>query len=398
MCSVLAVMAVTLSGIAEVRRQLSTTNARLMELSRETESRIEDLSLDMNDQSAGLRKEIASTQRNTRGDVSRIGRLLSGRLDQMSRQMKDQDAAAQARVASQTSLAQIPASSGPAPAAANNVPTAPQASAEQDLSAARKMKEGMTLYKSGKYGQAQKSFLAVVAAQPENVNARLYYAASLYRANPSDATGYPLIEKNLRLVLRSDGESPLALETLAMVEVERRKWPEALDHLRLIIAQQPSNTGYLKTAGHCALRTGEVLTAREYFEAASRRSPNDKEALDSLGDCESSLGNAEKAEEAWEAALSAIDEGTSSGAREILELHLKLARSAYERGAFAESLAYAREGGHERKSLLLRAYEGLSLTAVGNTDDGIPILREVSLSSDVQAAGLAQKGLQEGKQ
>jgi hypothetical protein len=81
-----------------------------------------------------------------------------------------------------------------------------------------------------------------------------------------------------------------------------------------------------------------------------------------------------------------------------MELRVRLAKSAYGRGAYQESVAYAHEGNLLGKSELLRAYEGLSLSARGNKEAARVILQGVSSSSDAQAAALAKEALQENQQ
>lgn len=416
-CVALAVLVVNLRATEDLRQQFSNLDTRITRLSAQTESDIESLSGELKDLSNGMQKENASTRRSTRGEVLRMGNELSERLDEMARRMKDIAAAPQpagtvSTLSSENELArretaarETPATASvPAAPATPSAPSTPPASAtppassEQDLFATRRMKEGLALFESRKYGQAQKSFLEVISAQADNVNARLYYAASLYRVNPADAANYPLIEKNLRLVMSTDAENLLALETLAMVEVERRKWSGALENLKLLIALQPGNGAFLKTAGYCALKAADLQAARSYFESASRLSPGDGEALISLGDCESSLGNTPAAEQDWKAALSTLDLGTAAGARSSVELRIKLAKSAYARGSYEECLSLAKKGERHERSTLLRAYEGLSLIASGCKEEGRAILKELSSSSDARAAALAREGLQEGQQ
>jgi hypothetical protein len=120
--------------------------------------------------------------------------------------------------------------------------------------------------------------------------------------------------------------------------------------------------------------------------------------LSTLGDCESRLGNPEAAEQDWKAALSILDSGTATGARASLELYIKLAKSAYGRGAYEYCLAQAKEGERHGSSPVLRAYEGLSISAAGSKEEGKAILQEVSASSNAQAAALAGEGLREGQQ
>lgn len=301
------------------------------------------------------------------------------------------------RASPETVAAARPAEKPPENPAPEVAPVESEASS-QDLRILRQLHEGKALFETAKYAQAQKRFHAVLVVQPDNTDARLYYAASLYRANPADASAYPTIEKNLRTVLSSDGENPLALETFAMVAVERQKWPDAIDYLRRLITVRPENVSFLKTAGYCVLKAGDVESARDYFQSASNHAPVDVEALSLLGDCESNLGNAEKAEDSWKSALSAIDPRAAGSSRVEATLREKLARSTYDRGAYEESLAFAHEGDRQSESALLRAYEGLSLVGLGRTNQGVELLREVASSTDQQAASLAEKGLKESGQ
>ena len=180
-----------------------------------------------------------------------------------------------------------------------------------------------------------------------------------------------------------------------MVAMERQRWSEAVDYLKRLVAVSPRSSVFLKTLAFCALKTGDIHAARDSFDLACLESPCDREALAFLGDCESILGNMDKAEEAWKEALSALDQRTPAGSRAGLALREKLARSAYSRGACGESLAYARDGGRQGQSALLRAYEGLCIVAEGRLREGRSILEEVSASNDEQAAALARSGLEE---
>ena len=110
------------------------------------------------------------------------------------------------------------------------------------------MKEGMSLFESGKYAQARESFRSALVEHPTDPAARLYYAVSAFRANPADVTSFGPVERNLRSVLGSDKENVLALETLAMIEVEQAKWTAALDTLDKLISLSPNDPRFLKTA------------------------------------------------------------------------------------------------------------------------------------------------------
>ena len=204
--------------------------------------------------------------------------------------------------------------------------------AEEDLAAVREAGEGAALFASGKYDLAQKTFSRILARRPDDSQARLYYAASLYRANPGDTTRYVQVEKNLQAVLDADPRNVLALDTLSMMEVERGRWPDALAHLWQLLALQPENTRFLKAAGYCALKVGDPAAAHQEFHAAARLSPSDVEALTSLGDCEWTLGEAADAQASWKAALALLDPGSPAGARASTELRVKLARTGFAEG------------------------------------------------------------------
>ena len=81
------------------------------------------------------------------------------------------------------------------------------------------------------------------------------------------------VERNLRLVLGADKDNVLALETLAMIEAEQKKWPAALEDLDKLIALRPGVPRFLKTAGSCALMEGDVQGARDRFDRATVQAP-----------------------------------------------------------------------------------------------------------------------------
>ncbi len=388
----IVILVLGLRDNAELRRQVSALDKRINLLTSTTESRIDGLSRDVKDLSRGMRKELASTRRSAAGDVSRMGRGLSGRLDAMTRQMKD--------------LAASPRQEPPQPAVEESPPVAASAPAvppepapiDQDLSFLHRMKSGTALFESGKYQQSREVFRSALAQRPSDPAARLYFALSMFRANPGDATSYPQVERNLRSVLSSDAGNQLALETLAMVEMEQKKWPAALENLARLLTVQPDDPRLLKMAGDCALMEGDAQRARNWFDHATIQAPADAEAWSSLGDSESRLGNQMQAEKAWKTSLSSLDLATPVGKRAGLELSIKLARSAHDRGAHEDALSYVKDGERLGDSPLLRAYEGLSLTATDHEQEGTAILESVAASSDTQAAALAREGLQAGAQ
>jgi tetratricopeptide (TPR) repeat protein len=344
LCGTLTVLLVGLRLSRDIRSQLQAVDEQLVRLSQNTRldmgslaSGMGELSARLTDFSRATRKDIGSVGRSTRADVSLLQERLAGRLDEMAQRTQTQ-------TETPTRFAP-PAPSGPAeparPALAPPLPQSPAAMTtlsssspeEEDLAAVRQAELAAALFDSGKYDLAQKAFARILAGWPQNTNARLYFAASLYRANPADSTRYAQIEKNLRAVLEGDSRSALALDTLSMLELESGKWPDALDHLRQLAVLQPENARHQKSAGYCAFKIGDLAAARNYFAEAVRLSPRDSSALTSLGDCEWALGNAADANASWTAALTVVDQQSPAGARSSEALRQKLARSPEAVGA-----------------------------------------------------------------
>lgn len=399
--------ALNLRSNAELSAHLEDMEARSKQRDVQLESEVEGISQQLDMLSGGMYEEIAAARHAAQGEASRLGSRLSSslstvraKLDEMAKQFRTQTAEA----ATPPEASTVPPTAEPAvtvtaaPAPVSEAALKESVLSSKDLQAISQLREGKLLFESAKYEQAQKLLHEALLLQPDNTDAMLYYAASLYRTNPSDSSAYSIIEKNLRVTISRDGDSPLALETLAMVAMERQNWPDAMDYLRRLITVRPENAAFLKMAGYCSLKSGDLESARDYFQAACVQAPLDGEALTMLGDCESGLGDAEKAEADWKVALSTVDPKTANGSRKSIALREKLASSAYGRGAFDESMAYSMQKEKEAGSTLLRAYEGLNAIALGNATKGIAILKEVSASTDPQASALADKGLTESGQ
>ncbi len=336
LAATLAVLVVSLRLGADVRQRLQAVDDQIARLSQSTDAEsarvaagIGELSEQLTALSGSMRTDIGSVGRSTRADVTRLRDRLAGRLDDMARRMSD--LAEQPR-----EVVMVPAPSAsastPAPSAvASPVSTALLSSttaAEADLSSARQSSEAAQCFETGRYEQAQRAFARILSERPSDHSARLYYAASLYRANPGDSSRYAQVERNLRSVLETDPHSVLALDTLASLEVEQGRWTDALGHLRRLAALEPRNPRYHLVAGFCALKAADPAAARDSFAAAVDLAPTDPRALTSLGDCEWALGHASEARRSWKAALTLLDTGTPSGARASAELRAKLSRTA----------------------------------------------------------------------
>jgi len=411
----------------ELRRQLAATDAQLALLSHQTDDNFNNLKTeiaasrrqsrsDLARMSGGLARQLAASGRDggelsgrldamahasgglsqRLDEVARVGSGLSDRLgaveregshlvdrmDEMARQVSD---LSQAGAAPAPVVAAAPASSSdssPSPA-------------QTDLAVARQIRAGKKQFDAGRYDESRKTFQAVQAVSPDNTEVRLYCGVSLFRSNPSDATHYPQVEKDLRSVLSGDGSNVLALETLSLVQMERGRWADAHDLLQKLLVLEPDNVTVIKAAGFCAIKVNDLGAARDLYAKAVTLHPGDREALSAFGDCECGLGDAAAAEQAWKSGLAAVDPQSSAGAREGVALSVKLARSAAGRGSWEESLAYARSGQQMGPSQLLRTYEGLSLVKLGKSSEGRSILTQTAKSDDAEAADLASRSLQE---
>jgi len=409
--------------IDELRQRLAGTDVQLMVLSRQTDDHFNSLANRLDDLSKGVKTEISASRRQARGDLARLsgglsrqlqeathdGNGLSGRLDEVARvgsglldRMGAVEREGNQLVDRMDELAKQVndlAQAGPAPAATVATPAFPSgalpSAPQTDMITLRRLRAGKQQFEAGRYDESRKTFQEILAVRPDYPEARLYFSVSFFRSNPSDATRYPQVEKDLRSVLSQDGGNMMALETLALVQVQRERWADASELFQKLLILEPDNPAVVNEAGFCAVKLNDVATARDYFARAMKIQPHDREALSMLGDCQSSLGNAAEAEQAWKAALTLVDPRSSSGAREGVALSVKLTRSAAGRSAWEESLADAQFGQQMGQSPLLRTYEGLSLMKLGKSSEGRSILTQMAKSDDAEASDLASRGLQE---
>ena len=373
-------MVVLFNRLGQLDAVLQRIEGRVEAESEAQRARMGELSARVDDVGSLVDRQVATARAGSREQMNRLDRrfgqslsALQGRLESMSEQ-----------------LASAPAEAGDAISAAGEQGTTAH---EQDLPVMRAMSEGSQLFASGHYAQACARFATVVQRQPANNEARLFYGLSLYRANPGERANYASIRQTLLSVLQAEGEKGEALEVLGRMSMEEAAWADASGYLKRLVAVEPGKVEALKLAGYCALYGGDAASAVPYFEEATSGSPQDAEALAALGDCHAKLGNAVQAEAAWQAALAATDTGSAAGGRAALGLSVKLARSAYVRGDHAACLSYALADDRYKRSALLRAYQGMSLVAEGQKDEGEAILNEVAASTDAQAAALAKGAL-----
>ena len=136
---------------------------------------------------------------------------------------------------------------------------------EADLALQRELASGLRCYEEARYGEATARFAAVLALQPENTQARRYYATCLYRANPGDSGRYAEIERHLRQVLREQPQDAEALEVSGRLRAERECWSDALGFFQQALELRPADVEYARMAGLCALYGGDAGEAEGYF-------------------------------------------------------------------------------------------------------------------------------------
>jgi tetratricopeptide (TPR) repeat protein len=206
------------------------------------------------------------------------------------------EAAAEAEAAA-PSAAAAASSATPAPAAPSAAATLspPRSSPETDLAVQRELASGLQCYQQARYQEGSARFAAVLAEQPENTQARRYYATCLYRANPGDSLRYAEIERHLRQVLREQPEDVEALEVSGRLRAERECWSDALGFFQRALELRPEDPEYARMAGLCALYGGDTVQAEGYFLRACSLDAEAAEPWQLLGLAREQAGRLEEA-------------------------------------------------------------------------------------------------------
>ena len=165
-------MGMNLRSTAEMRRQLLEIEADNKLHTVRLESAVQDLSVRIGNASARMQHEMAFARHDDQKVVARLGsrfaRSLSavqGKLDDLASQLRN-NAPSLAKAAASTSGAAASSAPVAIPASATAAP------AEQDLRVLQKLREGSSFFESAEYSRAQKSYAAVLALQPDNMDAR----------------------------------------------------------------------------------------------------------------------------------------------------------------------------------------------------------------------------------
>jgi len=162
---------------------------------------------------------------------------------------------------------------------------------------------------------AEKTLREWVQAAPEDAASRFALGRFLERSGR-----FPEAEAELRQVLNLDPKNAEALNYLGYSLADRDvNLPEAAELIERALALEPWNGAFLDSLGWARYQAGEFEKAREPLEKAAREFPRDATVLEHLGDLYEKLGDASKAETAWQQALDA-------GAENADALRSKLAK------------------------------------------------------------------------
>ncbi len=265
-------------SLALILRQTGMLQSRLISL----EDRNIELSRQLGDQNravndrldkalSALEKGFADSRARTEKDVNGLEGRIQRSMSSVQSRLKE--LMAQTRSASTPSPS--PVSRGSTALAEAPQTDAPEQRDAQDLPLIQTWKEGMDLYREARYAEAVKKLASVVDKQPDNVEARLYKAAATYRARPGESSNYGKIESDLRIVIQTRREEPLAMEILGLVNAEKGRWQDSLDWLSQAVALEPENVRLLKETAACAAYAGKGDLAESYWDRACAVSPKD---------------------------------------------------------------------------------------------------------------------------
>jgi len=253
---------------------------------------------------ARTEQDIDSSRTGTRGDVKRLQShftesfsSVQGRLEEMAGDLN--------RLRPDQAIEKIGAATlvaSPSPTADDPMPGA--ARLEQDLAFMQGMEESRDFYAAGRYEEAVRKLSPLLDKQPANPDILLYFAASLFRANPGETANYAVIERHLKAVIKERKENVIALDTLGALCMERGRWAEGLEWLSQSILQEPEKVEALRNAGSCALNAGALDIAQSYFDKAAALAPSEADLWYFSGSAYASAGKNAAAVERFQKCLS----------------------------------------------------------------------------------------------
>ena len=166
------------------------------------------------------------------------------------------------------------------------------------------MQESRDFYAAGRYTEVVRKLRPLLDKKPADPDIFLYYAASLFRANPGETANYAVIERHLKAVIKERKENVIALDTLGALCMERGRWAEGLEWLSQSIVLEPEKVEVLRNAGSCALNAGALDAAQSYFDKAAGLAPSEADLWYFSGSAYASAGKNAVAVERFQKCLS----------------------------------------------------------------------------------------------
>ena len=158
--------------------------------------------------------------------------------------------------------------------------------ADDPTGTANKVALGSIYLKLKKYADAVRTCQEVLAAHPDDADARRMLAAAYDEMNQ-----LALAEVHLRECLRRNPKDDLAANTLGYIYAERAvKLDEAEKLLTLALEVDPENGAYLDSMAWVFYKKGDFKKAVDYLKRAAQREP-DAVIVDHLGDAYFRLGS-----------------------------------------------------------------------------------------------------------
>jgi tetratricopeptide (TPR) repeat protein len=216
--------------------------------------------------SATFSHEIAAGNSGTQGAVRRLQKRLADDISGVRENLAD--------MAVVLNRQAMPPGAAPRAASADVEPVSAEVM-EQDLALTQALQRAKSRCGERQFAEAACILTPFSLQHAANPEVRLYLAASRFLANQSDSRVQAAVEQDLRVVLRDQPDSLIALETLGSLCLEQGRWAEALDWLSQVIVFKPADVDVLEKAGTCARAAGDLPQAITFLDKAAALRPAD---------------------------------------------------------------------------------------------------------------------------
>jgi Tfp pilus assembly protein PilF len=129
---------------------------------------------------------------------------------------------------------------------------------------------GISALKAGNYNDARSAFEAAIAKNPKQADAHYYLALVMDKTGDRAAA-----EKGYRQALSLSADLPEAAENLIAVYIEEKKFDEAVEVARGVLARNPKNSEVQLNYAVALAGKGDQDSATKAFEDAVKLAPND---------------------------------------------------------------------------------------------------------------------------